>query len=106
MSWVFLSSAIATEVAGTVALRFSDGFTRLWPSAVTVVGYLLSFFFLSLTLRELSLSLTYAIWAGAGTAAIAIVGMAVLGEPLTAVKLGSLALIVAGVVGLNLTGSH
>jgi small multidrug resistance pump len=73
---------------------------------VVVVGYGLSFLLLSLTLRELSLSVTYAVWAGAGTAAIAVIGMAALGESVTALKLGSIALIVAGVVGLNAAGGH
>lgn len=106
MIFVYLALAIATEVAGTVALRLSDGFSRLLPSTVVVVGYGLSFLFLSLTLRGLSLSVTYAVWAGVGTAAIALVGAAALGEPLTTVKVASLALIVAGVVGLNLAGGH
>ena len=106
MAWMFLGLAIATEVAGTVALRFADGFTRPVPSVVVVVGYALSFLFLSLTLKQLSLGLAYAVWAGIGTAAIAVIGMLALGEAVTAVKLGSLALIIAGVVGLNAAGGH
>lgn len=104
MVWLSLALAIATEVAATVALKFADGFTRVVPSVVVVVGYGLSFLFLALTLRGLSIGVTYAIWAGAGTAAIALIGVAMLGEPLTALKAGSVALIVAGVVGLNLGG--
>lgn len=104
MVWLTLALAIATEVAATVALKFADGFTRVVPSVVVVVGYGLSFLFLALTLRGLSIGVTYAIWAGAGTAAIALIGVAMLGEPLTALKAGSVALIVAGVVGLNLGG--
>jgi len=104
MAWIFLGLAIATEVAGTVALRFSDGFTRPGPSAVVVVGYALSFFLLSLALRHLSLGVAYAVWAGIGTAAIAVIGIVALGEAVTAVKLASLALIIAGVVGLNAAG--
>jgi small multidrug resistance pump len=106
MAWLYLVLAIATEVAGTVALRFTDGFTRVVPSLVVVVGYGLSFVLLALTLRELSLGLTYAVWAGAGTAAIAVIGMLALGEPITALRLASLGVIVAGVVGLNLAGGH
>mgnify|MGYP000507025829 CR=1 FL=1 len=106
MAWLYLGVAISTEVAGTVALRFSDGFSRVGPSLVVVVGYALSFLFLSLTLRTLSLGVAYAVWAGVGTAAIALVGMVALGETVTAVKLGSLALIIAGVVGLNAAGGH
>jgi small multidrug resistance pump len=99
-----LTIAIAVEVAATISLRYSDGFTRLGPSAIVVVGYATSFYLLSLILRELSVGTTYAIWAGAGTAAIAVIGIVALGEPATAVKLASITLIVAGVVGLNLSG--
>jgi small multidrug resistance pump len=103
---VMLTLAIAVEVAATVSLRYSDGFTRLVPSAIVVVGYATSFYLLSLILRELSVGTTYAIWAGAGTAAIAVIGIVALGEPATAVKLASIALIIAGVIGLNLSGAH
>jgi small multidrug resistance pump len=71
-----------------------------------VAGYALSFLFLSLTLRGLSVSVTYAVWSGAGTAAIALIGALALGEPLTALKAGSVALIVVGVIGLNAAGGH
>jgi len=103
---VLLTLAIAVEVAATISLRASDGFTRLVPSLIVVLGYATSFFLLSLILRELSVGTTYAIWAGAGTAAIAIIGIVALGEPATAIKLASIALIIAGVIGLNLSGAH
>jgi small multidrug resistance pump len=106
MVWLYLGIAIAAEVTGTVALKFADGLSRLGPLAVVVVGYGLSFVFLALTLRGLSLGVTYAVWAGIGTAAIALIGMAALGEPVSAARLACIALIVAGVVGLNLAGSH
>jgi len=103
---ILLAIAIATEVAATVSLRYSDGFTKPLPSALTVLGYVLSFYLLALVLRDISVSTTYAIWAGAGTAAVAVIGMAVLGEPATVIKLASIALIIAGVVGLNISGAH
>jgi small multidrug resistance pump len=103
---LLLTLAIAAEVAATVSLRYSEGFSRLVPSIIVVAGYATSFYLLSLILRELSVGTTYAIWAGAGTAAIALIGILVLGEPVTALKVASLALIVAGVVGLNLSGAH
>lgn len=103
---LLLSLAIVTEVAGTVALRYSEGFTRLLPSAAVVLGYGASFWLLALVLRELSVGTTYAVWSAAGTALIAVFGMFALGEPATALKLASLALIIIGVVGLNLAGSH
>ena len=103
---LLLSFAIVTEVAATVALRFTDGFTRVVPSTVVVLGYGISFWLLALVLRELSLSTTYAVWSAAGTALIAVVGVFAFGEPATALKLASLGLIILGVVGLNMAGSH
>lgn len=105
-AWLLLALAIFTEVVGTVALKESDGFTRIVPALIVVVGYGLSFVFLALTLREIELGVTYAIWAGAGTAAIAAIGIVALGESATALKIASLALIIVGVVGLNLSGAH
>ena len=103
---VLLSLAIVSEVCATLALRASEGFSRPLPSAVVVVGYALSFWLLALVLRDLPLGFVYAVWAGAGTALIAIVGMLALGEPATALRIGSIALVVLGVVGLNLAGGH
>ena len=103
---VLLTLAISVEVAATISLRYSDGFTRLLPSVIVVVGYATSFYLLSRILRELDVGTTYAIWAGAGTAAIAVIGIVALGEPATAAKLVSIALIVAGVIGLNVSGAH
>lgn len=103
---LLLAGAILAEVTATIALRESDGFTRLWPSVIVVVGYAASFFWLALVLKRLDLSLVYAVWAGAGTAIVAAVGMIALGESATALKLGSIALIIVGVVGLNVGGAH
>ena len=103
---LLLSIAIASEVAATVSLRYSDGFSKPLPSAIVVIGYAISFWLLALVLKELSVGTTYAIWAGAGTAMIALIGIVALGEPATAIKLGSIALIIAGVIGLNLSGAH
>jgi small multidrug resistance pump len=100
-----LAIAIAIEVVGTLALRASDGFTRLVPSAITFVAYGTAFWLLALIVRSIPISTTYAIWSGVGTAAIAAIGMIILGEPAGAVKVLSIALIVAGVVGLNLSGA-
>jgi small multidrug resistance pump len=103
---VLLALAIAVEVAATISLRASDGFTKLLPSVIVVMGYATSFYLLSLILRDLSVGTTYAIWAGAGTAAIAVIGIVVLGEPASALKIVSIVLIVAGVIGLNVAGAH
>ena len=106
MPALFLTIAILAEVAGTVALKYTDGFTNPGPTAVVVAGYGLSFWMLALVLRDMPIGLTYAVWAAAGTALIAAIGIVAFGEPATTLKLLSLGLIIAGVVGLNLAGSH
>jgi small multidrug resistance pump len=106
MPALYLSIAILSEVAGTLALKHAEGFTRILPSSAVVVGYGLSFWMLALVLEELPIGLTYAVWAAVGTALIAAIGMLAYGEPATTLKLLSLGLIIAGVVGLNLAGSH
>jgi small multidrug resistance pump len=105
-AWLYLATAIAVEVAATVALRSSDGFTVPAPTAGAVVGYALSIWLLALSLKGLEVSLVYAIWAGIGTAAIAVIGMTALGEPVSVLKITSIAVIIAGVVGLNVAGAH
>ena len=106
MPAILLTIAILAEVAGTVALKYTDGFTNLGPSALVVAGYGLSFWMLALVLRDLPIGLTYAVWAAVGTALIAAIGVVAFGEPATTMKLLSLALIIAGTVGLNVAGSH
>ena len=106
MPALFLAIAIVAEVAGTVALKYTEGFTRLGPSVLVVAGYGLSFWMLSLVLRDMPIGLTYAVWAAVGTALIAAIGIVAFGEPATTLKLLSLGLIIAGVVGLNMAGSH
>jgi small multidrug resistance pump len=105
-AWALLCLTIVVEVTATLALRASDGFTRLAPSIVVVAGYGVCFYLLSRVLRDLPIGFTYAVWSGAGTALIAVIGIVALGESAGPVKLVSLAFIVAGVIGLNLTASH
>jgi small multidrug resistance pump len=106
MIYLTLGGAILAEVLGTTALKFSDGFSRLWPSAGVALGYLISFWLLAECLKSLEVGTVYAIWSGVGTAAIAAIGMVFLGESATAVKFLGLALVVAGVAVLNLSGAH
>lgn len=106
LAWIYLAAAIATEVVGTLFLRFTDGFTRPLPSAVVVVTYVVSLWLTALALKSLEISLAYAVWAGVGTAAIAIIGMAALGETVNALKLASIVLVISGVIGLNLSGAN
>jgi small multidrug resistance pump len=106
LAWIYLSAAIASEVVGTVFLRFTDGFTRPAPSILVLATYAVSLWLTALALRELEVSLAYAVWAGVGTAAVAVIGMAALGESVTALKLASISLVIVGVVGLNLSGAN
>ncbi|NUK05160.1 multidrug efflux SMR transporter [Streptomyces lunaelactis] len=106
MGYGLLAAAIAAEVAGTTAMKYSEGFTRLWPSLLTVAGYVLAFSLLAQTLKTLSVGTAYAIWAGVGTAAIAAIGMIFLGESTSPVKIAGIALVIAGVVVLNFGGAH
>ena len=106
MGWVYLVCAIVLEVAGTTSMKLSEGFTRLGPSVAIFVLYGLAFTSLTLALKSFEVSVAYAVWAGLGVAMISLVGVVYFQEPLTALKLGSLLLIVAGVVGLNASGAH
>ncbi|MDQ1039430.1 small multidrug resistance pump [Streptomyces sp. V3I8] len=106
MGYVLLAGAIAAEVAATTAMKYSDGFSRLWPSVLTALGYVVAFTLLAQTLRTVSVGTAYAIWAGLGTAAIAAIGVVFLGEGLTATKVAGIALIIGGVVVLNMGGAH
>ena len=101
-----LAVAIATEVVATAVLPRAEGFTDPGWSAVVVAGYALSIWLLTLVVREIPVSVTYAIWAGAGTAAIAVVGVLFLDEPVTVLKIVAISLIIAGVVLINLQGAH
>ncbi|MGP3921817.1 DMT family transporter [Streptomyces sp. 8N616] len=105
MMWLMLSGAILAEVLGTTAMKYSDGFTRLWPSLATAAGYLIAFALLAQTLKTMSVGTAYAVWSGVGTAAIAAIGMIFLGEAASAAKLIGIALVIVGVLVLNLGGA-
>ena len=100
---LWLALAISSEIVATTSLKLSDGFTRLVPSVVVVVGYAVSFYALSVSLRSIPLGVVYAIWSGVGTAAIVVIGFVIFHEVLDAVKLGAIGLIIIGVVALNVT---
>lgn len=103
---VLLMAAIGIEVVSTALLPKADGLTDPTWSAVVLVGYGVSIWLLTLVVRAMPVSVAYAIWSGVGTALVAVVGFAFLGESLGWMKVLSLAMIVGGVVGLNLAGSH
>jgi quaternary ammonium compound-resistance protein SugE len=104
MPWTMLVVAGVLEVVWAVGLKFTDGFTRLWPSVWTLAAMLASFYLLSRALQTLPVGTGYAVWTGIGAAGTAIVGMLVLGESASTWRLVSLALIVAGIVGLKVAG--
>ena len=106
---IFLFIAIVSETIATSALKSSEGFSRLWPSVLVVVGYSAAFYFLALTLRTIPVGVAYAIWSGVGVVLIALVGWLIHGQRLDAPALIGMALIVSGVVVMNVfskTGGH
>jgi len=102
MHWLYLAAAIVAEVIATSFLRASAGFTKPLPSIVVVCGYGLAFFFLSLTLEKVPVGVAYAVWSGVGVTLIATIGWLFLGQKLDAAAILGMALIVAGVIVLNL----
>ena len=106
MAWILLLAAIGFEVAGTVCMKLSEGFRNPLPSVLIFVFYAAAFGLLTLTLKRMDLSLAYAIWAGIGTALTVAIGVLWFQEALTVLKLASVALVIAGIVGMNLGGAH
>ncbi|MBN6051529.1 multidrug efflux SMR transporter [Nonomuraea sp. RK-328] len=107
MMYVFLALAIVAEVLATSLLKTTEGFTRLWPTLGCLAGYGTAFLLLTQALeRGMQVGVAYAVWSGLGTTLIVIIGMLFLGEPLTVAKVAGVALVVAGVVTLNLAGAH
>jgi quaternary ammonium compound-resistance protein SugE len=102
MSWILLFFAGLLEIVWAVGLKYTEGFTRLVPSAITLTAMVGSVVLLGLAMRHLPLGTAYAVWTGIGTVGTAIAGMVMLGEPAGAVRLGCIALIVAGIVGLKM----
>lgn len=103
-AWWLLAMAIGFEVAGTTSMKLARGFTQLGPSILMFVFYALAFVCNTLALRKLDLSITYAVWCGVGAAAVAAIGILYFREPLSALKIGSIVLIVIGVGGLAFAG--
>ena len=100
--WIILASAIVCEVIGTSALKASDSFTRIVPSAIVIASYAGAFYLLSVSLKTIPVGIAYAIWAGAGILLITLVSWLVLGQKLDAPAMIGMALIVAGVLVINL----
>ena len=98
--WTYLTLAILSEVTATSFLKSSEGFTKLWPSIIVVIGYCLAFYFLSLTLDTIPIGVAYAIWSGVGIASLAVISV-LCGQRIDAAALFGMGLIIAGVVVLR-----
>jgi small multidrug resistance pump len=101
--WLILALGIVFEVIGTICMKLADGFQKLWPSVLVFVFYLSCLVCLIFVLKKMQVSVAYAIWSGAGTALIAIIGMIWFKEPITLIKAASILLIVVGIFGLELS---
>lgn len=101
--WIYLGLAIILEVVGTTCMKLSNGFSRLLPSLWMGVFYVLSFSALTMALKQIPVSTAYAIWSGVGTALIATIGFAFFQESATLMKIGSLILVILGVLGLRMS---
>lgn len=105
MAWGVLLLAGLLEIGWAIGLKYTDGFTRLWPSVGTGAALIASMVLLGTALRTLPLGTAYAVWTGIGTIGTAILGMVLLGEPASAIRLLCIALIVAGILGLKLAST-
>ena len=102
MAWVILLVAGLFEVGWAIGLKYTEGFTRLWPTAGTVVAMVISVWLLGIAVRSLPVGTAYAVWVGVGAIGTVAMGIVLFGEPASAARLASVALIVAGLVGLKL----
>ena len=101
MAWVWLTIAGLLEIVWAIGLKYTDGFTRLWPSVITVAGMLGSVYFLALAVRSIPIGTGYAVWTGIGAVGVAILGMILFNESRELLRIGSILLIVAGIAGLK-----
>ncbi len=102
MAWIWLGIAGAMEIIWAIGLKYTEGFTRLWPSVVTGAAMIASVYFLALAVKTIPIGTGYAVWTGIGAAGVAILGMILFGEPRTLVRLACIGLIIAGIVGLKM----
>ena len=103
MAWIYLFIAGFLEIGWAVGLKYTYGFTKLWPTVGTVLAMILSISFLGLALKSLPIGTAYAIWTGIGAAGTVVLGIILFAEPATALRLGCVALILTGIIGLKLT---
>jgi quaternary ammonium compound-resistance protein SugE len=103
MAWILLLIAGVLEVGWAIGLKYTEGFTRLWPSVFTLASMVASVVLLGIAMKSLPVGTSYAVWVGVGAVGTAILGIVLFGEPANVGRLVSLGLIVAGIVGLKLT---
>lgn len=102
LPWLYLLIAGLFEIGWAIGLKYTDGFSRLWPSLGTAAAMIISLAFLGMALKYLPVGTAYAVWTGIGAIGTVILGIILFGEPATALRLGCVGLIVAGIVGLKL----
>jgi quaternary ammonium compound-resistance protein SugE len=102
MAWVYLFIAGLLEITWAIGLKYTEGFSKLWPTVGTVLAMILSISFLGLALKSLPVGTAYAIWTGIGAAGTVVLGIILFAEPATALRLGCVALILTGIIGLKL----
>ena len=103
MNWIYLIVAGFLEVGWAIGLKYTEGWTRLWPSILTGATMIASFYFLSLALKSLPIGTAYAVWTGIGTVGAAVLGMILFDEPRDITRILCILLIVAGIAGLKIT---
>ena len=106
MDWILLLLAGLLEIGWAIGLKYTDGFTRLWPSLWTAASMVASLALLAVALKTIPVGTAYAVWTGVGAAGTAILGIVLFAEPATAARLGCIALVVAGIAGLKLVSPH
>lgn len=106
MAWLLLLIAGLFEIGWAIGLKYTEGFTRFWPSVATLAAMTLSVVLLGIAMKTLPVGTSYAVWVGVGAVGTAILGMVLFAEPVTAGRIVSLGLIVAGIVGLKLSSGH
>jgi len=106
MNWIYLVIAGIFEIAWAIGLKYTEGWTKLWPSVATAVLMIASFYFLSLAIKTLPIGTAYAIWTGIGTVGAAVLGMVLFNEPRDILRVACIFLIIAGIAGLKLTSGQ
>jgi quaternary ammonium compound-resistance protein SugE len=106
MNWILLVVAGLFEIGWAIGLKYTEGFTRLWPTVWTIAAMVISLALLGVALKTIPVGTGYAVWTGVGAAGTAILGIILFAEPATALRLGCIGLIVAGIVGLKLASPH